>query len=106
MARQLCIDVYNNYFLAALQQSQDKTLAAIADKAAKESRYHLRRSTDWVLRLGDGTDESHQRMQNGLEESMGLHPTNCLNPMLWNNALLPPVSPPMPAVSKSSGTAI
>lgn len=47
----------------ALQQSSDTQLAAIAAKSTKEVRYHLRHSTDWMLRLGDGTAESHQRMQ-------------------------------------------
>jgi ring-1,2-phenylacetyl-CoA epoxidase subunit PaaC len=43
--------------------SKDERLAAIAAKAIKEINYHLRHSTDWVLRLGDGTEESHQRIQ-------------------------------------------
>ena len=47
----------------ALQSSQDAQLAAIAAKSVKEVRYHLRHSTDWMLRLGDGTPESHARMQ-------------------------------------------
>ena len=42
-------------------------LAAIAAKAIKESRYHLRRSEDWIKRLGDGTEESHARMQAALD---------------------------------------
>jgi len=70
-ARQLFIDVYNTHFLAALKQSNDETLSAIAAKAAKETKYHLRRSTDWTLRLGDGTEESHQRMQNAIDELWG-----------------------------------
>ncbi|ROZ77730.1 1,2-phenylacetyl-CoA epoxidase subunit PaaC [Ramlibacter sp. WS9] len=47
----------------ALQQSKDPQLAAIAGKALKEMRYHVRHSRDWLVRLGDGTDESHRRMQ-------------------------------------------
>lgn len=46
-----------------LQSSQDAQLAAIAAKSLKEVRYHLRHSRDWLVRLGDGTDASHQRMQ-------------------------------------------
>ncbi len=49
-----------------LQHSQDSQLAAIAGKSVKEVRYHLRHSTDWMLRLGDGTAESHTRMQAAL----------------------------------------
>ena len=52
MARQYLVDVYNLAYMEALRTSADGTLAAIADKAVKESRYHLRRSHDWMLRLG------------------------------------------------------
>ncbi|NBT78161.1 MAG: phenylacetate-CoA oxygenase subunit PaaI [Betaproteobacteria bacterium] len=48
---------------AALAASTDTHLAAIASKSLKESQYHLRHAHDWVLRLGDGTDESHRRIQ-------------------------------------------
>ena len=51
----------------ALQGSNDKTLAAIAEKSLKETRYHLRHARDWLLRLGDGTDESHRRIQEALD---------------------------------------
>jgi len=69
--RQLLIDIYNKYFLEKLKDSSDETLAAIAIKAAKETRYHCRRSKDWTLRLGDGTSESHQRMQTALDDLWG-----------------------------------
>ena len=49
-----------------LHSSSDTKLAAIAAKSAKESAYHLRHSADWVVRLGDGTEESHRRMQAAL----------------------------------------
>lgn len=51
----------------ALQSSADPQLAAIAAKALKEVRYHLRHSSDWLLRMGDGTDESHARTQAALD---------------------------------------
>ncbi len=54
----------------ALQSSQDTQLAAIAAKSVKEVRYHLRHATDWMLRLGDGTPESHARMQAALDYLM------------------------------------
>ncbi len=54
----------------ALQTSKDEQLAAIAAKSAKEVRYHLRHSTDWMLRLGDGTALSHQKMQDALDYLM------------------------------------
>ena len=56
----------------ALQQSTDAQLAAIAAKSVKEVRYHLRHARDWLLRLGDGTDESHARMQAALSHLMPL----------------------------------
>lgn len=53
-----------------LQWSKDEQLAAIAAKSLKEVRYHLRHSRDWLVRLGDGTDESHQRAQSALDALM------------------------------------
>jgi ring-1,2-phenylacetyl-CoA epoxidase subunit PaaC len=70
-ARQLLIDVFNKYFLEQLKKSSDKTLAAIAVKAAKEAKYHCRRSKDWTLRLGDGTSESQEKMQLALNDIWG-----------------------------------
>lgn len=64
MARQLMVDAFDMGFFEQLQNSSEPTLAAIAAKAIKESRYHLRRSREWILRLGDGTEESHERVQN------------------------------------------
>lgn len=51
----------------ALEQSADEELAAIAAKSLKEARYHLHHSADWVVRFGDGTDESHARAQSALD---------------------------------------
>lgn len=51
----------------ALQTSTDADLAAIAAKSAKETRYHREHTADWVIRLGDGTDESHRRMRDALD---------------------------------------
>jgi ring-1,2-phenylacetyl-CoA epoxidase subunit PaaC len=54
----------------ALQKSTDTTLAGIAEKSVKEARYHLQHSSDWLVKLGDGTDESHQRTQAALDHLM------------------------------------
>lgn len=51
----------------SLEASSDRALAAIAEKSLKESRYHLRHSADWLVRLGDGIEESHARMQRALD---------------------------------------
>ncbi|MDZ7853867.1 MAG: 1,2-phenylacetyl-CoA epoxidase subunit PaaC [Halomonas sp.] len=69
--RQLFIDIYYSLLLPKLVESKDDTLAAIAAKAIKETRYHLRRSRDWVLRLGDGTEESHRRTQRAVDSLWG-----------------------------------
>ena len=68
MARQFIIDSFGIQFMQALTKSSDKTLSAIAGKAIKECQYHLRRSREWVIRLGDGTDESHQRIQTAFNQ--------------------------------------
>ncbi len=63
MARQLFMDAYQRLLWEALAVSEDAILAGIAAKAHKESLYHFRHTSGWVVRLGDGTDESHTRMQ-------------------------------------------
>lgn len=65
--RQFFFSSYQFYFYERLQNSKDQTLAAIAAKSLKEVTYHLRWSAEWVIRLGDGTDESHRRMTAALQ---------------------------------------
>lgn len=67
MARALCIDAFQVLLWDRLSASSDITLGGIAQKALKEARYHLRHSTAWVTRLGDGTEESHRRMQEAVD---------------------------------------
>jgi len=71
IARQYLIDCFGNLFMQELTKSSDEHLAAVAGKAIKESRYHLKRSRDWVLRLGDGTAESHDRIQSAFDQLWG-----------------------------------
>jgi ring-1,2-phenylacetyl-CoA epoxidase subunit PaaC len=66
--RQFFFSVYQCYLYQQLQNSKDATLAAIAEKAWKEVSYHLRWSSEWVIRLGDGTEESHQRIKTALND--------------------------------------
>ena len=66
MARQFLFDVFHHLFLNQLKNSKDETLAAIAFKAIKEVSYHKRFSSDWIKRLGDGTEESHNRIQEAI----------------------------------------
>lgn len=67
-ARQYLISVYNFHLYAALSKSSDQELAGIAAKSLKEVAYHVRHSGDWMLRFGDGTEESHQRVQSAINE--------------------------------------
>jgi ring-1,2-phenylacetyl-CoA epoxidase subunit PaaC len=71
MVRQFLVDAFNVPFLTELARSREQTIAAVAEKAVKESIYHLRRSRDWVLRLGDGTHESHARAQRAIDDLWG-----------------------------------
>jgi ring-1,2-phenylacetyl-CoA epoxidase subunit PaaC len=68
IARQFLFDVYHVLFLEQLQNSRDLTLSAIAKKSLKEALYHKRFSSDWVKRLGDGTAESHAKIQNAIND--------------------------------------
>jgi ring-1,2-phenylacetyl-CoA epoxidase subunit PaaC len=66
--RQFLFSVYSLHLWDALASSKDGDLAGIAAKATKEARYHVRHSTEWMLRLGDGTEESHNRAQASLND--------------------------------------
>lgn len=65
--RQFLFDAYRKPLFELLQQSADKQLSAIAEKSLKETKYHLKHSSEWVIRLGDGTEESHNRIQDSLD---------------------------------------
>ena len=67
IARQFLVDVFNQLLFTELTKSKDERITAIAAKAIKEINYHVRHSSDWVLRLGDGTEESHNRMQQSFD---------------------------------------
>jgi ring-1,2-phenylacetyl-CoA epoxidase subunit PaaC len=66
--RQSCIDAYNILLYTELSKSKDETLAGIAQKAIKEVTYHFRHTSSWVIRFGDGTEESHNKIQDALNE--------------------------------------
>ena len=65
--RQFLFSAYQYYLYQQLQQNKDEQLAAIAVKSLKEVTYHLRWSSEWIVRLGDGTEESHARMAKAVE---------------------------------------
>jgi len=68
IVRQFLLDAWQLEVYADLLNSSDARLAGIAAKAIKETRYHLRFSSGWLVRLGDGTEESHRRVQEALNE--------------------------------------
>ncbi len=67
IVRQFLHDAYALPYWQAMTSSSDETLSALAAKSVKETAYHLRHSRSWVVRLGDGTDESHARAQTAVE---------------------------------------
>ncbi len=66
--RQFLFSAFQFYQYTQLQNSSNEQLAAIAEKSLKETSYHLRWSSEWVIRLGDGTDESNARINKALDE--------------------------------------
>ena len=65
--RNFLVAAWQRELWQALMKSSDAELAAIAAKSLKETRYHLQHASDWVVRLGDGTEESHRRMQDAVD---------------------------------------
>lgn len=68
MTRHFFADVFDFYLYSELQNSSDETLKSIAAKALKEITYHLRHTSKWMIRLGDGTEESKSRVQQSINE--------------------------------------
>lgn len=68
IARQFIFDAHHLAILEQLQRSADKDISDIAEKAIKEVQYHLRFTSEWVIRLGDGTAFSHEKMANAFEQ--------------------------------------
>jgi ring-1,2-phenylacetyl-CoA epoxidase subunit PaaC len=68
IVRQFFYSAFADLYWRAMMKSKDETLAAIAAKSEKESAYHLRHTSEWMIRLGDGTDESHRRAQTAIDD--------------------------------------
>lgn len=66
IVRNWIFDTFRVLFFEELTKSKDSQLAAIAEKSLKETRYHWKHSSEWLIRLGDGTEESHNRTQDAL----------------------------------------
>jgi ring-1,2-phenylacetyl-CoA epoxidase subunit PaaC len=84
--RQFFFSAYQLYLYRELQNCNDERLAAIAEKALKEVTYHLRWSSEWVIRMGDGTAESHERMEKAVE-SLWTYTGELLEPAGYEKAL-------------------
>ncbi|HIO40343.1 MAG TPA: phenylacetate-CoA oxygenase subunit PaaI [Candidatus Marinimicrobia bacterium] len=67
IVRQFFLDAFYKLFLQKLTKSKDEQLSAIAQKSIKETTYHLRHSSKWIIRLGDGTVESHAKVQSAID---------------------------------------
>ena len=67
MVRQFFLDAFYKLYLQKLTKSKDEQLSAIAQKSIKETTYHLRHSSKWIIRLGDGTAESHEKVQSAID---------------------------------------
>src|SRR5262249_4173179 len=68
MVRQFFYTAFADLYWRAMMKSSDVTLAAIAAKSEKESAYHLRHASEWIIRLGDGTEQSHDRTQAAIDQ--------------------------------------
>ena len=68
IARQAIMDCFDYYFYTELAKSKDETLAGIAQKSIKEVTYHLRHTSSWLERFGDGTQESHNKAQTAINQ--------------------------------------
>lgn len=69
IAKQFLSDAFFFHFYSALSKSKDEKLAAFAVKSLKEVRYHVRHSGEWIVRLGDGTEESKQKIQKAIDDA-------------------------------------
>jgi ring-1,2-phenylacetyl-CoA epoxidase subunit PaaC len=86
--RQFFFSAYQYYFYQELLHSRNSELSAIAEKAHKEVTYHLRWSSEWVIRLGDGTAESHSRMEKALD-AFWTFTGELFQPAAYETALVP-----------------
>lgn len=91
IGRHFLADAFHLELYAALASSRDERLAGIAARAVKEAAYHFRHTSGWVVRLGDGTVESHARMQAAIDR-LWVWTGRCSVPTTWTRPSPPPVS--------------
>lgn len=85
--RQFLFSAWQFCFYRELQGRRDRELSAIAEKSLKEVTYHLRWSSEWVIRLGDGTEESHARMEKAVDE-LWMYTSELFRPAGYEEALV------------------
>jgi len=101
MIRQYLLDVYHLDLFERLQASLDEGLSGIATKAAKESSYHVRRSREWVKRLGDGTAESNLRLKTALDELWAYTPELFSGDMVDDKVIADGIAPELAVIEES-----
>ncbi|MEJ7612001.1 MAG: 1,2-phenylacetyl-CoA epoxidase subunit PaaC [Ferruginibacter sp.] len=101
ITRQFFYSVYQYFLYERLQQSKDEQLAGISAKALKEVTYHVTWSSEWVIRLGDGTAESHDRMQKAIDE-LWRYTGEMFEPADYETAMIDDGIAPDPATLKES----
>ena len=110
IVRQVLIDAWQQELYTALSSSKDERLAAIAAKSLKETRYHLRYSAGWLVRLGDGTDESQRRAQRALDDlwrfTTELFLPDAIDAEVAAAGIAPPIESLGPAWSSSIGAVL
>ena len=98
IARQFLFDVYAVVTLDALSRSTSPEIAALGAKALKEAKYHVRHSGEWMLKLGDGTDESHRRAQRALDELWRFTPELFVADSVAARLAVQGIAPDLPAL--------
>ncbi|WP_300669043.1 1,2-phenylacetyl-CoA epoxidase subunit PaaC [Soonwooa sp.] len=87
IARQFYFDIYHVLLLDELKKSSNSEIAAIAEKSLKEATYHSKWSSEWVIRLGDGTEESHDKIQKSIIDFID-YADEMFIPTAWEKALI------------------
>ena len=87
IVRQFLYDSFHFFYLQELKKSSDKRLADIAEKSIKEVAYHKRYSSEWMIRLGDGTAASHKRVQEAVD-SLWKYADELVKPVEWEEHLV------------------
>lgn len=106
IARQFFFDAWHQPYLEALAQSKHPRIAEIAAKSLKEVQYHLRFSSEWMIRMGDGTEESHLRARNAVNELYRFSGELCLADALDNDMAAQGIAPDLATIQRQQQATI